>query len=120
MARDKVSRHLSKFWWVLAFTLGSAGGALSSEFLHAQNTFWIILFLGAVSGAVAIFEQFGESRGRRSRATSGNTPRRGGRSLPNHPLPPHKQANGKRPARRAQLHAITGKKNAEPPSSGTS
>jgi len=119
MARDKGSRRLVKFWWVLAFTLGTAGGALSSEFLHSQNTFWIVLFLGAIAGAVAIFEQFGDPRGRASR-TPTNPSRWGGRSLPNHSAPPHKQANGKRPARRAQLHAITGKKNAEPPSSGTS
>jgi len=119
MARDKGSRRLSKFWWVFTFTLGTAGGAISSEFLHAQNTFWIILFLGAVAGAVAIFEQFGDQRGRGARAPL-SAPRWSGRSLPNHPLSPHKQAVGKRPARRAQLHAITGKKNAEPPSSGTS
>ena len=119
MARDKGSRRLTKFWWVLSFTLGTAGGALSYEFLHAQNTFWIVLFLGAVAGAVAIFEQFGDPRSRGSRGPV-NPPRWGGRSLPNHPPPPRKQANGKRQARRAQLHAITGKKNAEPPSSGTS
>jgi hypothetical protein len=119
MARDKGSWRLSKFWWVLAFTLGTAGGALSHEFLHAQNTFWFILFLSAITGAVAIFEQFGAPRSRGIRAPS-NSPRWGGRSLPNHPLPPRKPTNGKRLGRRAQLHAITGKKNAEPPSSGTS
>jgi len=68
MPRDKGSRRLFKFWWVLAFTLGAAGGALSSEFLHAQNTFWIVLFLGAVAGAVAIFEHFGDPSGSKSRA----------------------------------------------------
>ncbi len=119
MARDKGSRRLSKFWWVLAFTLGTAGGALSSEFLHAQNTFWVILFLGAVTGAVAIFEQLSDPRGRTSRAPN-NAARWAARNVPNHPLPAHKTATGKRPARRAQLHAITGKKNAEPPSSGSS
>jgi hypothetical protein len=119
MARDKGSRRLFKFWWVLAFTLGTAGGALSSEFLHAQNTFWIVLFLGAISGAVAIFEQFGDSRVHKSRSPL-NTPRWGGRNLANHSSSSQKHATGKRPARRAQLHAITGKKNAEPPSSGTS
>jgi hypothetical protein len=119
MARETGSQHLSKFWWVLAFTLGTAGGALASEFLHAQNTFWIILFLGAVTGAVAIFEQFSDPHGRGLRLPI-TPPRWVGRSLPSHPSPPRSQTNGKRQARRAQLHAITGRKNAEPPSSGTS
>ena len=119
MARETGSGRPYKFWWVLAFTLGTAGGALASQLLHAQNTVWIILFLGAVTGAVAIFEQFGDSRGRESRAPI-NPARWGGRSLPSHPVLPRTQANGKLQARRARLHAITGKKNAEPPSSGTS
>src|SRR5579863_6766151 len=111
MARDKGSRRLTKFWWVLAFTLGTAGGALSFEFLHAQNTFWIVLFLGAVAGAVAIFEQFGDPQSRGLRGPV-SPPRWGGRNLPNHPSPQRNQANTKHAARRAQLHAITGKKNA--------
>ncbi len=119
MARDKGSRRLYKFWWVLAFTLGTAAGALSLNFLHAENTLWITLFLAAIAGAVAIFEQFGVPRGRGSRAPV-SPARWGGRGLPNHPLPARKQTAVKRPARRAQLHAISGKKNAEPPSSGTS
>ena len=119
MARDKSPRHLDKFWWVLAFTLGTAVGALSLNFLHGQFTFWITVFLGAIAAAVAIFEQFGDARSRGSRASSGPT-RWGGRGLPSHPLPARKQTALKRPARRAQLHAISGKKNAEPPSSGTS
>jgi hypothetical protein len=118
MARETGSRRLFKFWLVLAFTLGAAGGAASSEFLHAQITFWFILFFGAITGAIAIFEQFGDPRGR-SQSLPMNSPRWGGRSLSNQPPPPRTQVNGKRPARRAQLHAITGKKNAEPPSSGT-
>ena len=119
MARDKGFRRLSKFWWVLAFTLGTAGGALSLDFLHAENTLWIVLFLAAIAGAVAIFEQFGDPVSRPLRTPS-NAPRWSGRTLPSHPLTPRKQATVKRPARRAQLHAITGKKDAEPPSSGTS
>jgi hypothetical protein len=95
MARDKGSRRLTKFWLVLSFTLGTAAGALSFEFLHAQNTFWIVLFLAAVAGAVAIFEQFGQPRSRGLRGPI-NSPRWGGRSMPNHPPPPHKQANPKR------------------------
>jgi hypothetical protein len=118
MAREAGSRRLFKFWWVLSFTLGAAGGALSSQFLHAQNTFWIILFLGAVSGAVAIFEQFSDTRGH-TRRTATKPARWRGRNLSSHPLPPRAPGSVKRPARRAQLHAITGKKNAEPPS-GTS
>jgi hypothetical protein len=119
MPRDKGSRRLYKFWSVLAFTLGTAAGALSFSFLHAQNTLWAILFLAAIAGAVAIFEQFGDPRGRGARIPA-NPARWTGRGLPHHPLPPRKPAAVKRPARRAQLHAITGKKNVEPPSSGTS
>jgi hypothetical protein len=119
MARQTGSRRLFKFWLVLAFTLGTLGGAIASEFLHVQNTFWIILFLGAVTGAVAIFEQFGDPRGLAQRPAI-NPPRWGGHGLSGHKLPPRTQVNHKHPARRAQLHAITGKKNAEPPSSGTS
>jgi len=119
MARETGSGRLYKFWWVLAFTLGTAVGALAFSLLHAQNTVWVILFFGAVTGAVAIFEQFGDSGGRVSRAPL-NPARRGVRNLPSHSLPPRAQANGKHHARRAQLHAITGKKNADPPSSGSS
>jgi hypothetical protein len=119
MARETGSWRLFKFWLVLAFTSGAAGGAISFEFLHAQNTFWIVLFLAAVTGAVAIFEQFGDPRGRAQRSPM-NPPRSGGRGLSSHTSPSRTSVNGKHPARRAQLHAITGKKNAEPPSSGTS
>jgi hypothetical protein len=119
MARDKVSRRLSKFWWALAFTLGVAGGALSLEYLHAQNTFWVILFLAAISGAVAIFEQFGAPSGSGLRAPL-NPPRWNGRGLANHSSPAHKQTVGKHSRRRAQLHAISRKKSGEPPSAGDS
>ena len=119
MARDKDSGRLLKFWFVLAFTFGTAAGALSLEFLHAQGTLWIILFFGAIAGAVAIGEQFGDPRSRNLRSPS-KPSRWGRRSQPLHPVTPRKPANGEHPARRAQLHMITGKKNAEPPSSGTS
>lgn len=119
MARDKGSRRLSRFWWALAFTLGAAAGALSLEFLHAQDTFWTILFLSAITVAIAIFEQFGAPRGGSLRSPS-NSSRWGGRSVANHPIPARKQTAGKAPRRRAQLHAITGKKTVEPPSSSSS
>jgi hypothetical protein len=67
MARDKGSRRLLKFWFVLAFTFGTITGALALKYLHAQGTLWIVLFFGAIAGAVAIFEQFGEPRGRKLR-----------------------------------------------------
>jgi hypothetical protein len=80
MAREAGSRRLYKYRWMLSFTLGGVVGALSSEFMHGQNTFWIILFFGAVTGAVAIFEQFGEPRSPTLR-TSINPARWGGRNL---------------------------------------
>lgn len=119
MARDTGSRRLLKFWCVLAFTIGAAAGALSLEFLQPQSTVWLIVFLGAITGAVAIFEQFGEPRGRKLRPPI-YPPRWSGHHQPNLPILPRKQARGKRSPRRAQLHAITGKKNVEPPSSGAS
>jgi uncharacterized membrane protein YfcA len=118
MARDKGSRRLLKFWFVVAFTCGTATGALSLEFLHAQGTLWTILFFGAIAGAVAIFDQFGEPRSRNFR-TRIKPSRWTRRAQPYHPVTPRKPADGKHPARRAQLHAITGKKNVEPPSSGS-
>jgi uncharacterized membrane protein YfcA len=118
MARDKGSRRLLKFWFVLAFTFGAVTGALALKYLHAQGTLWIVLFFGAVAGAVAIFEQFGEPLGRKLR-TPVSPSRWGRRVQPFEPVKPRKPAAHKHPARRAQLHAITGKKNAEPPSSGT-
>lgn len=121
MARDKGSRRLLKFWFVAAFTCGTAIGALSLEFLRAQGTLWEILFFGAIAGAVAIFDQFGEPRSRNLRTRINPYSSRWTRRIqPYHPVTPRKPANGKHPARRAQLHAITGKKNVEPPSSGTS
>jgi hypothetical protein len=119
MARDKGSRRLFKFWLVLAFTGGTAVGALALSFLHTQGTLWVILFFGAIAGALAIFEQFGKPRGNNLRAPV-KPSRWSRRTQPFHPATPRKPANAKPPARRAQLHAITGKKSAEPPSSGTS
>lgn len=118
MVRDKDFRRLDKFWWFLAFTVGAAAGALMLQFLHAESTFWIIIFLGAIVGAVAIFEQFGDARGRASRVGGGPF-RWGVSAAPNQPSPPRKPADNKRQAHRAQLHAITGKKNVEPPSTGS-
>ncbi len=121
MARDKGSQRLFKFWLVLAFTLGIASGAFSLAYLRAQGTLWIVLFFGAIAGAVAMFEQFGKPSGHNLRAPA-KPARWSRRTQPFHPVTPRKPANSKSkpPARRAQLHAITGKKSAEPPSSSTS
>jgi len=119
MARDKGSRRLFKFWFSSAFTCGIAVGAFSLAYLRAQGTLWIVLFFGAITGAIAIFEQFGKPRGHNLRAPA--KPSRWSRhTQPFHPGTPRKPANSKPPARRAQLHAITGKKSVEPPSSSTS
>jgi len=119
MARDKGSRRLNKFWFVSAFTCGVAAGAVSLSYVRAQGTFWIVLFFGAIAGAVAIFEQFGKPHSNSLRSPAGPS-RWTRRAQPFHPAAPRKSAGGKPPARRAKLHAINGKKSAEPPSSGTS
>ena len=68
MARDKGSQRLFKFWFASAFTCGIAVGAFSLAYLRAQGTLWIVLFFGAIAGAIAIFEQFGKPLRKRSRA----------------------------------------------------
>lgn len=119
MARDKGSRRLFIFWVASAFSGGIAVGAFSLANLHAQGTLWIVLFFAAISGAIAIFEQFGKPRSHNLRTPS-KPSRWARRTQPFHPATPRKPVSRKPPARRAQLHAITGKKSAEPPSSSTS
>jgi uncharacterized membrane protein YfcA len=119
MARDKGSQRLFKFWFASAFTCGIAVGAFSLAYLRAQGTLWIVLFFGAIAGAIAIFEQFGKPHGHNLR-TPAKPSRWSRRTQPFHPVTPRKPVNTKPAARRAQLHAITGKKSAEPPSSSTS
>jgi len=119
MARDKGSRRLTKFWFMFVFTCGTAVGAILLSYLHIQGTLWAILLFGAIAGALAIFEQFSKPHGHNLRAPLGPS-RWTRRAQPFHPGTPRKPVNGKPPVRRAKLHAITGKKSAEPPSSGTS
>ena len=117
MTRDNSSRGLVKFWSALAFTIGVAVGALALSYLQAQRTLWLIGFLGAVAGAVAIFERFGEVPGSSGR---GSYKHWRARSRATFTAGPRKEVKNKPPARRGQLRAINGKKTADPPSSGAS
>jgi uncharacterized membrane protein YfcA len=117
MTRDNGSRRLVKFWSALVFTLGVAVGAIALNYLQAQRTLWLIGFLGAVAGAVAIFEQFGEARDPGVRGSYKHWQNRG---RPTFSAAPRKEAKNKPPSRRGQLRAINGKKTADPPSSGAS
>jgi hypothetical protein len=114
MAGDGGSRRFVRLWWVLAFTAGAAVGAASIILIGLQDTiWWIIGVCGSVIAITAIFERYGE----------------GGFGLPRTPKrqwrpPQHsgqhgvsrKEAKPKSPVRRGRLHAINGKKVAEPPS----
>lgn len=116
MTRDNGSRRLVKFWSALAFTIGVAAGAIALTYLQAQRTLWLVGFLGAVAGALAIYEQFGETRAG-GRGTYKHWQTRGRTSFPS---APRKDSKTKPPTRRGQLRAINGKKTADPPSSGAS
>ncbi|HKV54890.1 MAG TPA: hypothetical protein VJN94_09620 [Candidatus Binataceae bacterium] len=116
MAGDYSSRRFVKFWWVLAFLAGAALGAFSITVVGVSDTVWGLVGFGVpIAGMVAALEWFG-SRGRGARSYQGpwrRMPRGNGPQL-------HKSAKARPTPRRGQLHAITGRKTAEPPSSGSS
>src|SRR5262249_14000959 len=113
MIGDKGSRRLVKFWWVLFATLGAAAGASGTSFFGLYNTVWGLIGVGLPIGlAIAIIEWRSDGRVPAKRKSwpeikSGQSGSR--RSYGYKPNP-----------RRGQLHAITRRKSAEPPSSGTS
>jgi hypothetical protein len=118
MARGKGRRQLVGFWWVLAFMLGSIAGALSSNLIGISYTaWWIVGFCGSAAVVVALAELFGESRDNRS--GTGTRWRPSAKAKLVQPVQRNSQEKGGR-GRRGQLHAITGRKMADPPSSGAS
>lgn len=117
MAGDHGSRRFVKFRWAIAFTLGIAAGTLSTTLFGIIATLWALAGCSAVAGAVGMFEWFGQERllGPRQPHVRRQWPVR-----MNFTPPPRKTSNSKPPLRRGQLHAITGRKAADPPSSGAS
>lgn len=117
MASGKGRQQLVGFWWVLAFMLGAAAGALSSSLIGISYTvWWVVGFCGSAALVVGIAEWFGQNR----RTGSGPAVMRRPlmRAKLNQSL--QKSSMNKTSMRRGQLHAITGRKRVEPPSSGAS
>ena len=111
MAGDEGSRRFVVLWWVLAFMAGVPAGVLSVTYFGVTDTIWGLAGFGVpILGVIAALEWFGQRhRGARS-------PRHPPRSSP---LPARKAAKGRPAPGRGQLHAITGRKAAEPPSSSS-
>jgi hypothetical protein len=116
MAGDGGTRRFVKLWWVLAFMAGASAGALSVTFLGMTDTAWGLAGFGLpAAGVIAALEWFGQVRPRPGAAHGywRRSPRANG--------PQMRQPSKARPtAARGQLHAITGRKPAEPPSSAPS
>ena len=112
MSGENGSQNLVKFWWVLALMIGAIAGAVAAVWLGITCTIWGILGIGLpLSLMMAVLERTSRPRGGRghkvwagSRSTVAPGPRR--------------NIGEKRSGRRGQLHAINGRKTAEPPSSG--
>jgi hypothetical protein len=116
MAGDNGSRRFVKFWWVLAFIVGVPVGAVSVITCGLPDTIWGIVGFGLpIAGMVAALEWFGGRRRKTSPVRSQ------WRRLPRVEAPQSRKTAKARPTqRRGQLHAITGRKTAEPPSSAPS
>jgi hypothetical protein len=115
MAGDEGSRRFVVLWLVLAFMAGIPTGVLSVAYFGVTDTIWGLAGFGVpIAGVIAALEWFGQRhRGRRS-------PRHQWRRPPRlSPVSTRKAAKGRPTLGRGQLHAITGRKAAEPPSSSS-
>jgi hypothetical protein len=117
MAGDHDSRRFVQFRWVIAFALGIAAGTLSTTLFGITDTLWALAGCFAVGGALGVFEWLGQARllGPRQPHAGWRHPVRMSFTPPQRKLP-----KSKPPPRRGQLHAIRGRKAADPPSSGSS
>jgi hypothetical protein len=115
MAGDEGSRRFVVLWWVIAFMAGVPTGVVAVTFFGVTDTIWGMAGFGLpIAGVIAALEWFGH------RHRGGRTPRRQWRRSPRANVPPaRKAAKGRPPLGRAQLHAITGRKTADPPSSSS-
>ena|SRR5437879_13121279 len=115
MAGDVGSRRFVVLWWVLAFMAGVPTGVLAVTHFGVTATIWGLAGFGLpIAGVIAALERFGQ----RHRGT--RNPHYQWRRPPRSTTTPGRKAVKGRPApRRGQLHAITGRKTAEPPSSSS-
>ena len=115
MAGDEGSRRFVVLWWVIAFMAGIPIGALAVTFFGVTDTIWSLAGFGIpIVGVIAALEWFGQ------RHRGVRTSRRQWRRPPRvNATPVRKATKGRPPLRRGQLHAITGRKTAEPPSSSS-
>ena len=115
MAGDEGSRRFVVLWWVLAFMAGIPTGVLAVTFFGVTDTVWCLAGFGVpIAGVIAALEWFGQRhRGVRTPHHQWRRPPR-----PN-VMPGRKATKGRPPLGRAQLHAITGRKTADPPSSSS-
>lgn len=114
MSAGNGSRRFVRFWWVLAFLAGVVAGAACVAIAGIPYTIWAIAGFGIpIAAVVGVMEWFGGNRVARP-----YIPHRGwrpaSRAAPPAPKPPRRP---KPSARRGQLHAIDGRKAADPPSS---
>jgi hypothetical protein len=115
MAGDHGSQRFVKFRWAIGFTLGVAAGTLLTTLFGITDTLWTLAACSAVAGVAGMFEWFGQERLPGPRQPHVHRPRP---VRMNFIPPPRKTSKSKPPLRRGQLHAITGRKAADPPSSG--
>ena len=114
MSGGRGSRRLVKFWWVLAAMVGAGAGAAAAATQGLTNTIWAIAGGGIpVLLVVAVLEW--------TTADPAHGTRQRWREVRRPLAQPQRVRNGsKLVPRRAQLHAINGRKTAEPPSSSGS
>jgi hypothetical protein len=115
MAGDEGSRRFVVLWWVIAFMAGIPTGVLAVDFFGVTDTIWGLAGFGIpIAGVIAALEWFSQrNRGVR-------TARRQWRQPPRtNAIPARKATKGRPPLGRGQLHAITGRKTADPPSSSS-
>jgi hypothetical protein len=115
MAGDEGSRRFVVLWWALAFMAGIPTGVLAVNYFGMTDTIWGLAGFGVpIVGVIAALEWFGQ------RHRGVRTPRQQWRRRPRaNTVPARKTIKGRPPPGRGQLHAITGRKTAEPPSSSS-
>jgi hypothetical protein len=116
MAGGNGSRRFVRFWLVIAFLAGATAGAVSVTLAGIPNTVWALAGFGVpIATVIGVLEWFGDRRfvGPRQPHSRWRRPMR--------TIPPTQKPRKPKPiTRRGQLHAINGRKAADPPSSGAS
>ena len=115
MAGDEGSRRFVLLWLVIAFMAGIPTGVLAGAYFGVTDTVWGLVGFGVpIAGVIAALEWFSK-RHRRVRAPR----RQWRRPQPASVQPTRKVTKGRPAPGRAQLHAVTGRKTADPPSSSS-